>query len=271
MRNRSTFGERGTNKLGLVMLFLIIMIVILFGAKDMILSHLKTLYAPTQEQLKESLKEIIVSDPEFIIDAFKQAKTRELQQYREKAKQYLLDNKAIIENSDLSPSDGTGTSGITLLYFFDYNCGYCKKSNQMMNELLAKNPDIKVVYKEFPILGEASEHVAKTALAVYALDKNKYKGFHDALMSEHHLTKEKLDEILKSQNISAMEIENIMNNNKVGEEILKIRKLAENIGITGTPMLVLNGEIFSPSSVSEIEGKINQAKVKKDSKDEVKK
>jgi protein-disulfide isomerase len=218
--------------------------IVVFGTKDKWIGYLVAEAKPNTEELKALIKELITSNPEIIVEALKIAHNRENEKIQAQLAEKIKQNKEKIENSNLTPSYGAEDSKITMVYFFDYNCGYCKRGSAIINDILAKNKDVKIVYKELPILGKQSQELARAALAVYSIDKNKYRDFHDALMGVNKAEDNTVEEILTTLSISTADFEEALKNPKIEEELDSINNLASQIGIGGTPALIINDEMI---------------------------
>jgi len=249
MRMRSTEKMGGGYKAILLVVFIAISVAA-FGSKENVKAFLEAIIKPTKDELKSSIKEIIIEDPEFILNAFKQAQANEMEKIQKDMKLNLQNSKDEIEKSDLTPSVGNQNSDITVVYFFDYNCRYCKQANKVLQKVIAKNNDIKVIYKELPILGENSRKIAHIALAVYSVDKDKYTLFHDALLGEEAIKDETIEKILDSIAIDRVAYNLALKNPKIDEALEKTSTLARKIGVGGTPAFIINDELI-PGMVDE--------------------
>jgi protein-disulfide isomerase len=126
--------------------------------------------------------------------------------------------------------------------FYDYRCGYCKKAASAVTELQKIDPRVRVVYKDFPILGESSELAAKAALASQA--QGKHQAFHEALLASHaDMTKEAILKIAVGVGLDAKRLEADMANPKWQAVIAKNRALARELGISGTPGFIVGNEL----------------------------
>jgi protein-disulfide isomerase len=249
MRIRSNEKIGGSYKAILLVIFIAISVAA-FGSKENLKAFLEAIIKPTKEELKTSIKEIIIEDPEFILNAFKQAQVNEMEKIQKEMKLNLQNSKEEIEKSDLTPSIGKQDSDITIVYFFDYNCRYCKQANKVLQKVIAKHHDVKVVYKEFPILGQNSRKIAHTALAIYSVDKDKYPLFHDALLNEEVINDEVVNKVLDSIIIDKIAFDLALKNPKIDEALDKTNSLARKIGIGGTPAFIINDDLI-PGMVDE--------------------
>jgi len=141
-----------------------------------------------------------------------------------------------------SPEAGNPDGDVTLVEFFDYNCGYCKKAFSAVQEVLEKDKKVRVVFKEFPILGPSSETAAKWALA--AGKQKKYFEFHKKLMNN----KSPIDDVLleKIAKDIGMDVDQAKKDTGSADVLKQIednRSLASSLGLGGTPAFVIGEEV----------------------------
>lgn len=144
-----------------------------------------------------------------------------------------------------NPADavvGNIKGDVTVVEFFDYNCGWCKKSVSEMQALIGKDKNVRVVMKEFPIFGPGSEYAAKAALA--SVRQNKYWAFHQALFaSESKVTPEVVDQIAGEQGLDVPKLKIDMNDAAILANVRKNQELAQALAITGTPGFVIDDQL----------------------------
>ena len=141
-----------------------------------------------------------------------------------------------------SPVSGNPKGEVTLVEFYDYRCGFCKRAASAVTELQKVDPRVRVVYKDFPILGESSELAAKAALASQA--QGKHQAFHEALLASHaDMTKEAILKIAVNVGLNAKRLETDMADPKWQAVIDKNRVLARDLGISGTPGFIVGNEL----------------------------
>ncbi|MGH6920293.1 MAG: DsbA family protein, partial [Geminicoccaceae bacterium] len=137
-----------------------------------------------------------------------------------------------------SPVGGNPNGDVSLVEFFDYNCPYCRRVAPTVTELEEADPDLRVVYKEFPILGPGSEFAARAALA--ARKQGKYVPFHNALMrATDQVTEQTVIEIAREVGLDTERLEQDMRDPAIEDAIARNLQLANALGITGTPSFVI--------------------------------
>ncbi|NQU59375.1 MAG: DsbA family protein, partial [Rhodospirillales bacterium] len=130
-----------------------------------------------------------------------------------------------------------------------YRCGYCKKVFPTVQALLKEDGNIRYVLKEFPILGPVSVIASQAALAVWNNTPEKYMAFHTALMTARgQLSEERILSLAEDLDIDTAAIRKGMNDAVVSDELNKNMKLAQSLGIEGTPAFVI-GQELAPGAI----------------------
>ena len=141
-----------------------------------------------------------------------------------------------------SPVGGNSSGNATLVEFFDYNCPYCKMMTPLVNKAKSTDLQLRIVYKEFPILGPGSEFAAKAALA--AAEQGKYEAFHLALYQVRGQVDEaKVLEVAGTVGLNVDRLKADMQDKGIDDELTKNEKLAETLHITGTPGFVIGDQV----------------------------
>jgi protein-disulfide isomerase len=161
----------------------------------------------------------------------------------EDQKQALLENKNEIFKSPLSPTGGNPNGDVTLVEFFDYRCPWCRKARPLLNEAIKADNGLRIVFKEWPILGSNSRFAARAALASHM--QGKYEPFHQALMTSASSVNETSTlEIAKSIGLDVERLKRDMESEAVNSEIERNFALAKKLRLTGTPAFVIGEEIL---------------------------
>ena len=145
-------------------------------------------------------------------------------------------------NDPSSPVSGNPKGDVTLVEFFDYRCGFCKRAADAVTQLQKDDPRVRVVYKDFPILGEGSELAAKAALASRV--QGKHQAVHEALVaSKREITKDGILTLAGEVGLDAKRLEADMANSEWQTVIDRNHALAKELGITGTPGFIVGTEL----------------------------
>lgn len=196
----------------------------------------------SSEPTDAAIERYIRTHPEVIEQSLQAMEAKRETEQKERHKVALKAKQDELLNDPLSPVSGNLKGEITLVEFYDYRCGFCKKAASAVTELQKVDPRVRVVYKDFPILGEPSELAAKAALASYA--QGKHQAFHEALLESHaDMTKESILKIAAKVGLDAKRLEADMVNPKWQGAIAKNRALARELGISGTPGFIVGNEL----------------------------
>lgn len=181
---------------------------------------------------EKMVREALVSNPEIIVDAGQALRDK---QYA----QSLGPIRAALERPFASSWKGAEKPKVTLTYFFDYACGYCRMSNPDIERLLKENGDLRVVYRELPILGPDSVTAARVSLA--ASKAGKFGVYHDALYAAGRPGPDTIALAAKSAGVPAQP-----SNDPAQEAELRANMtLASQLGATGTPLFVVGNRVFN--------------------------
>lgn len=196
----------------------------------------------TRAELPALVKEALMNEPEMIMQAVQKMREKQQAEAEKKTTESIAANKAGLFNDADSPSVGDEkTADITIVEFFDYHCGYCKHMLPTITQLLKDDKKVRVVFKEFPILSEDSALAARAAVAVNRIAKDKYFAYHTALMKHEGKYEEKnLLEMAQKEGIDSAKLKAEMAKPEVTAVLDKMRKLGEDIGVRGTPAIVMN-------------------------------
>lgn len=148
-----------------------------------------------------------------------------------------------LNNDPASPSFGPSDAKVTLVEFFDYRCPYCKRMAEGIDALLAENPDLKVVFKEFPILAPDSLEASKAALAAHR--QNKYLPFHRVMMKHSGaFTPEAIEAMAVEAKLDIDQLRKDMDDPEIIEQLRNNHRLAQKLKIEGTPAFILGDQLI---------------------------
>ena len=192
------------------------------------------------------IKNYLVSHPEVLEEAMTELNKRQAAEEAQKHEASVKENSATIFNSPRGVVLGNKDGDVTFVEFFDYNCGYCKRAMADMLDLMKNDSKLKVVLKEFPVLGEGSVEAAKVAVAVRMQDPTgkKYLDFHQKLLGGRGVAdKARAMAAAKDAGLDTARIEKDVASPEVKATIEENLKLAEEMGLNGTPSYVIGKQI----------------------------
>jgi protein-disulfide isomerase len=198
----------------------------------------------SEERVKELALEAILENPAVIEEAIQ--RLQQLQQERQQAgiKATLEARRSDLENDPNAPVLGNPDGDVTLVEFFDYNCPYCKRAKPELEALLESDPNVRLVFREWPILSAGSMFAARAALA--ARKQGKYEEFHWALMGfKGRIEETSTLDIAAEIGLDIDRLKADMEEPSVTEHIQLSMQLAQELNITGTPSFVV-GDVVLP-------------------------
>jgi protein-disulfide isomerase len=150
-----------------------------------------------------------------------------------------------------------------MVEFFDYNCTYCKRAMADMLALLKNDPNLRIVLKEFPLLGAPSVDAAKVAVAVHMQDKDgkKYLEFHQKLLGGRGADKARALAAAQEVGFDKKRIEADMESDEAKASLVEVRNLAEQLGLSGTPSYVVGDDVVMGAvGLDALRTKVNAAR-----------
>ncbi len=205
----------------------------------------ETFSAEQTRQIERIVRELLLKNPEIILDAVDEYKRRQELAANEAAKKALEENKAEIFSSPDDPVGGNPDGNVALVEFFDYQCGYCKAVVNRVVDVVDGDKNVRWVFKEFPILGPVSVYAAKAALAANLQDDAKYHALHLAMMRNRGKLSEK--KVLAFAQAAGLDIERLktdMGGAEVGQIIKRNLALAKSLNIRGTPSFIVGDQVI---------------------------
>jgi protein-disulfide isomerase len=195
-----------------------------------------------EKKIVDVVHDYLTENPEILVEM-----TTELDK-RQQAEQASQQEKVISENADalfrspMSYSAGNPNGDVTVVEFFDYNCGFCKRALPDLVKLIDSDDKVKVVFKELPIFGEESEAAAKAALA--AGKQGKYFEMHQKLYAEPgKADKDKALRAAAELGLDVPQLEKDMEDPSIQQALDETKELAQKLGLQGTPLYLIGDRI----------------------------
>ncbi len=218
----------------------------LFLAPAVIPAQAETFSADQRQQIEGIIKSYLLEHPEVLQDVMAELDKRQQAEESDKHRAAVIENKAKLFSSPHQVVLGNPQGKVTVVEFFDYNCGYCKRALPDMLTLLKQDSNLKFVLKEFPVLGEGSVEAAHVAVAARMQDTTgkKYIEFHQKLLGGRGpADKARALAVAKEVGFDMARIEKDMSSDEVKKTIDEDMKLADAIGVNGTPSYVIGDEV----------------------------
>jgi protein-disulfide isomerase len=216
-------------------------------------------------EIERIVREYLLNHPELLQEIMTELEKRQTLAEAEKHRAAIKDHNTAIFSSPRQVTLGNPQGDVTVVEFFDYNCGYCKRALSDMLDLLKNDMKLKFVLKEFPVLGEGSVQAAQVAAAVRLQDKTggkKYLEFHQKLLAGRGpADKARALAVAKEVGFDVARIEKDMTSDEVKAQIEESFKLAEALGLNGTPSYVVGTDVVMGAvGLSALQEKVNSAR-----------
>ena len=200
-----------------------------------------------ENRIKELVLEAIRENPGIVFEAAQLFEEQQQALQAQAAAEVLDTEKATLENDPNAPVLGNPEGDVTVVEFFDYNCPYCRRVKPEMEALLAADPNVRVVYREWPILGEGSVFAARAALA--SRNQGKYEEFHWAMMQLKQRAEEAtIIRVAEDIGFDVAQLRRDMTAPEIEEHIQTSMRLAQSLGFSGTPSFVI-GDSLAPGLI----------------------
>jgi len=204
--------------------------------------------AARRQEIETVVREYLRAHPEVVVEALQEMERREQETQRRQRAEAVRAHLTELTQDPGSPVGGNPNGTVTIVEFFDYQCGYCKREAVEMRKLLQADPDIRLVYKELPILGPVSVFAARAALA--ARNQGKYEALHAALMAlDERLTEQAVLQTAARSGLDIPRLERDMDDPSVAAALERNFGLQRKLNIQGTPALIVGTE-FVPGAAN---------------------
>tara|TARA_B100001765_G_scaffold137848_1_gene87102 strand:+ start:1270 stop:1977 length:708 start_codon:yes stop_codon:yes gene_type:complete len=204
---------------------------------------------PSDERIKELALQAIRENPQIIIEAIQSLEADQAAAQSQAQSDVLTNQRDLLERDPNAPVLGNPDGDVTVVEFFDYNCPYCRRAMAEVEGLVEDDENVRLVYREWPILGEGSVFAARAALA--SREQGKYEEFHLALMGMQGRAEEA--SVMRIAEEIGLDVEKLradMAAPEVDEHIATSRRLTQALGFNGTPSFVI-GDNLVPGFVEQ--------------------
>jgi protein-disulfide isomerase len=222
-------------------------------------------FSPVQrDEIGAVVRDYLLAHPEVLQEAMAELEKRQGAAEQAKQKAAVANNAATIFDSQRQVVLGNPKGDVTVVEFFDYNCGYCKRAMADMLDLVKNDTNLRFVLKEFPVLGDGSVEAAHVATAVRMQDKTgrKYLDFHQKLLGGRgEANKARALAAAKEAGIDMARLEKDMASDEVKASLKESFQLAEALGLNGTPSYVVGNDIvIGAVGLDSLKAKISNAR-----------
>src|SRR3990167_5638255 len=217
---------------------------------------------PAQKtQIQDIIHQYLLDKPEVLVEALQSFQRKQYEQAEQTVKKTQANvsqfaNALFKQTND--PVAGNPNGKITIVEFFDYQCSHCVDMAPVISAIIKANPDVRVVYKEFPIRGPLSQFAARAALA--ANKQGKYYELHHALITtKQPLTENGIYTLAKAQGLNVEQLKKDMNDQSINMQLKNNIKLAQDLKLFGTPAFFIGkSDATSSNTIHYTPGQMNQ-------------
>ncbi|MBE6467939.1 MAG: hypothetical protein E7004_05050 [Alphaproteobacteria bacterium] len=208
---------------------------------------------------KADVEAALMAKPEMVINAMQAYEVQQREEAMKKAEENIKANADELYNRAGDGILGNPEGKIVLVEFFDYSCGFCGKLYPALKEVIANNPDLKVVAKPMAFLSPASKYAAEASLA--AAEQGKFAEVYSAIFeTEGRLNEEKINAALTKVGVDMEKVKADMKSQKVQDTLRSVSELAGKIQVNGVPTLVLNNKVLQTLDAATIQRALDEAK-----------
>lgn len=201
-------------------------------------------------EVRDLVRAYILENPEIVMEAIGILQAREEQQAAEQQGKMIAAHGDQLFRSAADPVMGNPKGDVTLVEFFDYQCGYCKRVFEPLMDVVEKDGNVRLVMKELPILGPASVMAARYAMA--AKMQGKYEAFHGGMMTNKApVTEETVKQVAREAGLDMARLEKDAQSEAIADSLRETMKLASTLGIRGTPAFVVGDTLIPGAAPAE--------------------
>jgi protein-disulfide isomerase len=203
-----------------------------------------------KQAIGEIVKDYLIKNPEVLTEVIAELEKRQAEAQQASQASAVKETQQSLLNASHSYVVGNPSGDITLVEFFDYNCGYCKKALADVQTLMKSDPKLRVVLKDFPVLGPDSVEASRVALAVKnQLQGQKLLDYHVKVMdSRGRVNAERAVAVAREMGVDVARLQKDMEGAEVRNALQENMALGDRLSLTGTPAFVI-GETVIPGAV----------------------
>jgi protein-disulfide isomerase len=222
-------------------------------------------FSPSQRtEVERIVRDYLLKNPELLQEVMAELEKKQSAAESEKHRAGVKEHAEKLFNSPHHVVVGNPKGDVTMVEFFDYNCGYCKRAMSDLLDMMKSDPKLRVVLKEFPVLGQGSVEAAQVGIAVRMQDPGgkKYLDFHQKLLNGRgQADKARALAAAKEAGLDVSRLEKDMASEEARVSLEESFKLAEALGLNGTPSYVIgNDVVVGAVGLKTLQGKVNSAR-----------
>ncbi|MCH9643300.1 MAG: DsbA family protein [Gammaproteobacteria bacterium] len=201
-------------------------------------------FSPSQVQdIQKIVHDYLVSNPNVLVEASQALQAQQMAQMQKAAMVAIAQNKAQLFNDPETPVAGNPNGSVYLVEFFDYQCGHCREMAAIVDKIIKDNPNVKVIFKDWPIFGGASKFAAQASIAAYMQSPSKFYAFHNALYQvDPPLTSQTILDLASKNGLDVAKLSSDMKSPAIEKQLRENFQLAQALRFVGTPGFVLSNQ-----------------------------
>ena len=204
----------------------------------------------TQQEIEKIVHDYLLREPEVLAEALRRLQQRQSAAVAQKAKQAIRDNQQALLSDQTSPIEGNAQGKVTIVEFFDYRCVHCRRVASTLENLVRSNTSVRVVYKNFPVLGEPSVLAARAAVAAH--QQGGWPKLHRAMLAyEGDFTTDSLAALGASVGLDAAKLKADMMSPATDKALQANLALAAALGLDATPSFVIGDRVIRGAPSAE--------------------
>jgi protein-disulfide isomerase len=211
------------------------------------LAQSSALSDPQKQAVRQIVREFLLTNPEVIQEAIVELERRQQEAQKNAQVSALKSERNTLLHSPRGNLVGNPSGDVTLVEFFDYNCGYCKRALADLRTLMKSDPKLRVVLKDFPVLGPESVEASRVSLAVkQQLSGEKLFDYHTRVMETRgRVNGERAMQVAKDMGLDMARLQKDLDHAEVRAALQENVTLGDKLGLTGTPAFVIGDEVVS--------------------------
>ncbi|MEM7061346.1 MAG: DsbA family protein [Pseudomonadota bacterium] len=225
-----------------------LILVLMIGLPGMVTAQsfdMKNMTAEEREAFQAEIRAFLLENPEVIVEAIEVLEQRRDEATAAADRELVARHASALFDDGYSFETGNPDGDVTIVEFLDYRCGFCKRAHPVIEEILERDPNLKLIVKEFPILGPNSVNAGKMALAALDIDRDRYKELNDVLMTfQGDLTENIAYQLASEVGYDIAALKERADSIEVDDRISQNYQLAQALGVQGTPAFVVGQRII---------------------------
>ena len=216
----------------------------------------------TRAEVEEIVRTYLIENPEVIREALIALERKQIEEQQQDSRDAIAALSDQIFRDPRDYSIGPKDAKVQLVEFFDYNCGFCKRSSGWLEDTINQYPDdVRVIFKELPVLtGREGTSFMAARAALAAARQGKYKTMHFALMDERGLTEARVLQIAKNNGLNTEQLQRDMKDPAIDRQIEDTLTLGNKIpALSGTPFFIVNDQFVSGANMEKLEELLEEA------------